>query len=88
MELWQYQAWCDASDMRRTDQIQNEIHGAYWNAYWNSAAKHKKSLKKVLELYHENKQSALVPINFEELDAQFKLAEEMKQNGLAKYHNV
>ena len=48
MSLWQYNAWCEAYQMRIKDELSLQIQAAYYNAYWNSGAKHKRSLKSVL----------------------------------------
>ena len=49
MSLWQYNAWCDAYQLRVKDDLSLQVQAAHYCAYWNSAAKHKRSLKSVLK---------------------------------------
>lgn len=49
MTLWQYNAWCEAYQLKVKDDLSLQIQAAYYSAYWNSRAKHKRSLKSVLK---------------------------------------
>lgn len=84
MELWQYNAWCEAFKCKKNDELVIQIQAAYLGAYWGGFSKHKKSLESVIKsIGRENsyKKSKRKPIDIDSISKQFIQMEELKQNG-------
>lgn len=87
MELWQYNAWCEAYKCRMSDELVIQIQAAYLGAYWSGFSKHKKSLESVIRSINrgnEHKKSKKKPINIDSISRQFEQMEELKQNGWSR----
>lgn len=87
MELWQYNAWCEAYKCRMSDDLVIQIQAAYLGAYWGGFSKHKKSLESVIKSINrgnERRKSKLKPIDTDSISKQFMQMEELKQNGWTK----
>jgi hypothetical protein len=82
MELWQYNAWCEAYKDRQTDNLVIQIQAEYLGAYWNGFSKHKKSLNSVINsIQRRNKKVVRKPIDVQKVSDDFRMMEELKQNG-------
>ena len=84
MDLWQYNAYSQAWEIRTRDALAIEIQGAWMAAYWSSGAKHKKSLKSVLKGLEVREELPREPINKEEVEKTFKQFEEIQKYGWTK----
>ena len=87
MELWQYNAWCEAYRCKVTDDLVIQVQAAYLGAYWSSFSKHKKSLESVIKTITRNnsrKKSKREPIDMNSVSKQFMQMEELKYNGWTK----
>lgn len=78
MTLWQYNAWCEAYQLRIKDDLSLQLQAAYYNAYWNSKAKHKRSLKSVLRELLGSKKKKAPPLDVAAARQIFKQLEEIK----------
>ena len=86
MELWQYNAWCEAYKDRSVDVLAIQIQAAYLGAYWNGFNKHKKSLESVLKSLRKEKlnKAKKEPIDVDKISEQFRQMEELKIYGYTK----
>ena len=87
MELWQYNAWCEAYKCRVSDELVIQVQAAYLGAYWSGFSKHKKSLESVIKSItrgNEHKKSKKKPINIDTVSNQFRQMEELKVYGYTK----
>lgn len=86
MDLWQYNAWCEAYQDKIIDNLTIQIQAAYLNAYWSGFSKHKKSLDSVLKSLRKDKvnKAKKEPINVKEISEQFRQMEELKLYGYTK----
>lgn len=86
MTLWQYNAWCEAFQLKVKDDLALQIQAAYYGAYWNSAAKHKRSLKSVLKELQGSKKKRKKgpPLDVDEAKRIFQRLKEIKD---AQKHN-
>ena len=84
MDIWQYNAYCQAWKARTRDALAIEFQGAWMTAYWGSAAKHKISLRKALRGLEDDKPTERKPINKQEAEKTFKQFEEIQKNGWTK----
>ena len=83
MELWQYNAYCEAYQDRMIDDLSIQIQAAYLGAYWSGWSKHKKSLRSVLDSLRRKKvtHTKKEPIDVEKISEQFRQMEELKSYG-------
>lgn len=87
MDLWQYNAWCEAYQDKIVDALSIQVQAAYLGAYWGGFSKHKKSLTQVLDSLRKrkvNKTTKKKPINVEKISEQFRQMEELKLYGYTK----
>lgn len=87
MELWQYNAWCEAYQDKIVDTLSIQVQAAYLGAYWSGFSKHKKSLNQVLDSLRKrkvNKATKKKPIDVEKISEQFRQMEELKVYGYTK----
>lgn len=86
MELWQYNAWCEAYQDRITDNLTVQIQAHYLGAYWSGFSNHKKSLKQVLDSLRKKKvnKTKKKPIDVDKLSEQFRQMEELKLYGYTR----
>lgn len=90
MDLWQYNAWCEAYKLKVSDTLSIQVQAAYMSAYWNGFNKHKKSLNDVLKAINSenNKKFKRKPIDVDKISEQFKQMEELKHYGWTKERNT
>ena len=90
MELWQYNAWCEAYKLRKSDELAIQVQAAYMCAYWSGVGKHKKSLGEVLKniQIENNKKFNRKPIDVKKISEEFKQMEELKHYGWTKHNNL
>lgn len=83
MELWQYNAWCEAYQDKIIDTLSIQVQAEYLGAYWSGFSKHKKSLNSVLESLRPKKKLNMKkePINVINVSEQFRQMEELKLYG-------
>lgn len=84
MTMWQYNAWTEAFQEKKVDELAIQIQGAFMAAYWSSAAKHKKSLNSVLDSIRaplRKRKAKNVPIDLAKVEEQFRAYEELKSSG-------
>ena len=85
MELWQYNAWCEAYRARQDDELVIQVQAAYLCAYWNGFSKHKKSLDSVLRsIQKKHKKIKREPIDLEKVSEEFNKMEDLRRNGYEK----
>ena len=86
MELWQYNAWCEAYQDKIIDTLSIQVQAEYLGAYWSGFSKHKKSLNSVLESLRPKKKLNMKkePINVNNVSEQFRQMEELKLYGWTK----
>ena len=86
MELWQYNAWCEAYQDKIIDTLSIQVQAEYLGAYWSGFSKHKKSLNSVLESLRPKKKLNMKkePINVINVSEQFRQMEELKLYGWTK----
>lgn len=86
MELWQYNAWCEAYQDKIIDTLSIQVQAEYLGAYWSGFSKHKKSLNSVLESLRPKKKlnTKKEPINVTNVSKQFRQMEELKLYGWTK----
>lgn len=86
MELWQYNAWCEAYQDKIIDTLSIQVQAEYLGAYWSGFSKHKKSLNSVLESLRPKKKlnTKKEPINVINVSKQFRQMEELKLYGWTK----
>lgn len=86
MELWQYNAWCEAYQDKIIDTLSIQVQAEYLGAYWSGFSKNKKSLNSVLESLRPKKKLNMKkePIDVISVSKQFRQMEELKLYGWTK----
>ncbi len=86
MELWQYNAWCEAYQDKLIDTLSIQVQAEYLGAYWSGFSKHKKTLKSVLDSLRRRKvnKTKKEPIDVQKISEQFRQMEELKLYGYTK----
>lgn len=84
MDLWQYNAWCEAFKDKSYQLQASQVQAAYFGAYWARESKRKKlSLKAVLKMLRGSEENPKPgpPIDVEKVQEQFRQAEELQTHG-------
>ena len=84
MDIWQFNAWCSAWELRVKDNLASLLQASYYGAYWNNAGKKGKSLKSILKALEGPKKPSTKKIDKEAIDKKFRQFEELKLYGRTK----
>lgn len=86
MDLWQYNAWLEAYNLKETDRLATAVHAAFYGAYWGVDSKHrKKSLSEVIKgLYAPHDSRKKTKTDFKAVAESFRRFEELSKYGWTK----
>lgn len=81
MDIWQYNAWCEAWQYRCSATLQQMVQAAYMNAYWTNSGKKGKSLSTVLKYLRVPENKPRKKIDVDTVAEQFRQFEELRKYG-------
>lgn len=81
MDIWQYNAWCEAWLFRCNDTLLQMTQAAFLDAYWTNGGHKAKSLSTVLNHLRMREDKPRTKIDINVVEEQFRQFEELQKYG-------